>query len=212
VQTQAATETKAAAVPLIRQIESAQAKLAKLHEAATDAAAEAARWQTAFEREPTPEAHQNQAIWSQKAINARSVAGAFERDALEPLIANERKTARDAITREVAAMDARILSEFDSAMTLVAEGIQAMDDAIASLARHHGARVAAQREGAVVHQLSLEQIMRAANSKLSGLRAVDQSSRYAQGEAQAYFAPNGNDATVTLNFIRPAHAVPLALR
>lgn len=66
-------------------IEAAQATLERLREAATKAAEEAERAKTAFEREPTPQAHSAQAVAFQKTSNAHAAADVFERGELAEL-------------------------------------------------------------------------------------------------------------------------------
>lgn len=91
-QTLQVTET----TDLATEVSKARAQLERLRGAAADAQAEADRWQTTFEREPTPQAHTSAAVAKQKAANAKAAAERFELETLAPLIAKQQSQADDA--------------------------------------------------------------------------------------------------------------------
>src|SRR5262245_41584261 len=88
-------QTETTTTALDRKIEAAEGQHRKLIESAGDAEAEAQRWQTTFEREPTEQAHATAAVARQRAKNAQAAAEAFERDTLAPLVAERNKLELD---------------------------------------------------------------------------------------------------------------------
>lgn len=110
-------------------IASAEKQLAKLREAADDADAEAERWRVTFEREPTSESHANQAIYGQRAVNARAALEAFDKEQRQPLIASRNAAIRE---RENARLLASV-AELDAAFAAVRDSLVAAAKALEAL-------------------------------------------------------------------------------
>lgn len=195
---------------LSQQIEAARGKLAALQSAADDAEAEAQRWATTFEREPSEEAFSRKAVTAQKAQNARAEVGAFERDTLGRLLAQERQAEREAIARDLHAKEEAVRERFARAIESVAAGVRELDAAIAVLAELHGPRLEAQGAGVPLYPLSLTNII----GELSGrLREFEGSGAHEIQHTHAVltFEKHTQSPCVVLQFNRPTHSVPTPL-
>jgi hypothetical protein len=207
MQTQTTTETKPR--DFDSEIGKERAQLEKLEGLAQDAEAEAARWQTAFTREPPPESHTNAAIYGQRANNARAAAQAYDRETVQPLLKQQRQAERDGITRVLEQEQTAAERTFARAVTLIHDGARLLDTGIAELTTVHEHRLEAQRQGAIVPPFSLARIVDALNEKLAEL--TGQPHELPSRHANIKFVDEGRTAYVTVNINRPA-AVPTPVR
>lgn len=203
MQTQTATKTDPIGPPIAQRIETARAMLAKLQVAADDAEAEAKRWQTTFERDPTEQAALAKEVAKQRAVNASVAAVTHERE-LDVLIDQQRHQARAVLAAECNDSMARVLAEFKAAEDQIAAGIAAYASAVTKLGAQHGQRVAAQQAGATLSPVSLERsIVASTHNRFEPLRAP-----YAPGQltrnAFARFVAAGPDTRVVFEFVIPA--------
>jgi hypothetical protein len=209
MQTQTSTKTSPVELPITQRIETAQAMLAKLQSAADDADAEAKRWSTTFDREPTEQAALTKLVAERKAINAREAVATHERDALGALLEQERQQTRAALAAEANESVAGILRDFKAAEDQIASGVVAFDRAVSKLAGAHHTRMRAQEAGAYILPVLLRDIITTMNERFGALRA--QNAQHTTN-AVARFIDSSGDSNVRLEFTRPAGHVPSPLR
>lgn len=208
MQTTIETDTTPQLAP---EVEAARAALANLQGAADDAEAEAQRWATTFEREPTPQAHTNAAVSKQKAVNARATAQAYERDVLQPLVQRQIAAERAEIARELDATERAALRRFEVASEHLESFVRELDGAIAEFGALHLPRHEAQRAGVPRGRLSLADTVARMNERLAEFRgsSVEMHLKHA---AITYEPHSANDAPITVTIHRPAKAVPGPIR
>jgi ribosome-binding protein aMBF1 (putative translation factor) len=190
-------------------IEKARAELERLEGAAADAEAEAARWKTVFEREPTEQAFASRGVAEQRARNARAAADAYVRDVLAPLEAAQRSAERKALADAIGEEENSIRDEFQDALAAFIDGARRLDGAIKLLGTMHDKRLAATQKGALLGSLSLGQIVASMNADLDEFRG--ESFELPGKHAQIVFVENGRDAHVAFTLNRPAN-VPSTVR
>lgn len=196
---------------LDQQIDSARAKLAELQGVAEDAEAEAARWATTFQRDPSEEAFSRKAVTAQQAKNARAAAVAFERETLEALLNQKRQSERDAIGRALKAREDAVRARFADAVGQLAGSLRELDGAIADLTELHGPRLDAQRAGVPLFPLSLADIISELSGRLSEFDGRTAHELQHTGASIKFdrFSPT---PTVIIHVQRPAVSVPTPLR
>lgn len=204
------TETNVAAADFDAEISGAEAQLAKLCGAAEDAEAEAARWRTAFEREPTSESLANKEIFGQRAKIAKAAAETFERDQLNPLKSAKRQAQLNTIDRELSREIRAAEAQFTKAGNTLFDLAQSLDAAVEQWSALHEKLQTARAAGVAVNAVSLERVIAALNEKLSPLRgnAHELATKHAH---IAFVEGAGNDVRIHLEINRPA-AVPTTVR
>lgn len=188
-------------------IEAARGELSRLQEAASDAAAEAERWEKTFERDPSDEAFTRKAVTRQRAENARAAMETHERDVLGALLLEQRRTKLATIDRSLAASEAAVRQRFANALSTIAAGVRQLDAAIGALAEQHEPRLTARRDGVLLRPLSLREIITDVSSELEPLTGGAHELEHTH--AHISFE---QEKTVALRFNRPATAVPSPLR
>lgn len=193
---------------LTEQLASARAMLAKLKAAAEDADAEAQRWQTTFERDPSPEAHTSSAVAVQRAKNA---AGAVEKQEQEIAkisfhIADLERSAIAAAYRE---QHAATEASFKQAGMALIGAIEGFDNALSSLRQLNSARVAAREKGVPFGaDMRIEEFLSVFNGVIAELTA-SQSHDHTTTWAKATHA--SGDHNVSLHIRRPTVNVPRSM-
>jgi hypothetical protein len=166
------TETTNVVAELTSALEKARAQLERLNEVATDAETEASRWETTFQKEPTPQAHTSAAVARQKATNARAEAQAFERETVNRL-ERQKQENETAIERELLRINTdwmhaeaeleRMLEAVVSCRATLGEASKALVDFLWE--RHH-ASPRANSLGLGLGPKSLERVIGELNAKL----------------------------------------------
>ncbi len=141
------------------QLDAARAELAKLEELANDAEAEAQRWATTFEREPSEEAFTKQAITKQRAKNIREEAQAFQRGPLNDLLAQQANAEREIAQAELDKELNAIMEKFDRTGRLLADALREMDGSLNELTRFERVRTELGQKGARAARISIESVL-----------------------------------------------------
>lgn len=183
-------------------------RLQQLEQKADEATAEARRWATAFEREPTPEGHTNAAVAAQRAKNALAAVEA-QREQLSRLKARQRKREQDELAQAYRAKHAETVSLFEGAGRALVEAVRSFDDALKQLTALQVARQAAVAKNVPFgDNLQLEEFVRVFNGELGAVtaqRPQDNGTVF----ANAVYA-NGEN-TIAIHLRRPTTAVPRSM-
>lgn len=207
MQTQTETETQPDTTALEQQIETGQARLAKLREAAEEAEAEAGRWRTTFEREPTAESHANKEIYAQRAKNASAAAEQHEREVLAPLLTKRELARQQAIRSELDGKASKILEDYESALDLIVAAADRLNEATRELAAQANPRHAARFKGVQnLHPLSLTSIAVTMNQKLAKFKGTAQELPLRHA-LFAFIDSDQNDARLRIELNLPANFV-----
>jgi hypothetical protein len=153
------------------QLATARVALAKLQEAANDAAAEADRWRIAFEREPTAQAHMEHVVAEQRARNA-SAAVEQQQQAVQRLEDEQRRTARAAIERQLATETQAAHKAFQAGGVEVVGAIGSIQKALAQLGPLFAHERDARASGVAWGQTTLEEFLRDLRESMAPLGNV----------------------------------------
>jgi hypothetical protein len=199
------SEQKATIPELEAQIAEASAQLALLQDAASDADADAQRWQVVFERDPTTEAHAEASVAAQKAKNAHAKVSAFNEGKLTALQGQLFRAKLQELKAGIDAETLKIHEKFEDALAHITAGAELLKEAIGILARQEKPRIAASQAG--VHNLvplSLSTILRSLNERhLARFRGSE--AELPMKHAQLVFIDAaGNEQHVRLDLHLPA--------
>jgi hypothetical protein len=199
--------------PTDEQIARAKAHLDKLRAAAGDADADADRWQTAFEREPTAQAHTNAAVAAQKAKNARVDVETFERVTLQPLLANQRRAEIAKVETAVLAQQKAAIDELDGAFATLVEAIERLDNVIGTFTALHYARHDARQKGVGLGAFTLQNEIQRLSNKLQRFGgAAGHHSAGSNGASVELVQPLQPEAHIAIRVARKAAGIPLPMR
>ncbi len=190
-------------------ITQARHALATLNEAAVETEAEAQRWQVAFEREPTAEAHQNLAVWTQKAKNARAAIEKHEAEVLWKLEAERKAQQFKAAAAKYDQQVARVQEEMDAACDAFIAAARRLDGAIDELRKLGEVRLEVREVGYQPIPVRLENFVDSFNTRLRVAFPVDRAYPHTTHTRCSF---GSSDAFVVVEINRPAAKVPQVLR
>jgi hypothetical protein len=208
------TESTDTPPPTDEQIGAAKAHLKKYQDVAADAESKRDRWRIAFEREPTVEARDNRDIWTQKAINARAAADAYDRDVVRPAVARQRRAEIGKYETEVLNQQAGAIAALEGAFDKLVDAISAFDSAIGDWESLHHARVlAASRGVGLSAAFSLRREIERLAPRLQRFGGpTGHHTNGANAASVVLMQPDQNEAHVKIHIARKANAVPLPTR
>ncbi|HKY37215.1 MAG TPA: hypothetical protein VJN18_14830 [Polyangiaceae bacterium] len=213
MQTQIEPQPKPAPVTTVaeldQQIEVAKAQLVKLTQATADTVAEAQRWRTAFEHEPTAETDSNARIWSQKAKNAEAAVEQHEQGVVWKLEAQKKELQFDLAEAALNRQQDAALAKLSATKAAFVTAARLLDEAMQEFRELGKVRLEAQQVGYQPVPLRFDNIVRDFGAALAA-ELFDYHVGASTHAAAGFHNSNTPFVQITIN--RPASAVPSVYR